>query len=84
MYYGIRINDRWLKEFIYFEKRNKDRYTGSTQLGNRLKYGDIVDIVTTELPERYEVNRSVGNTISVLLGIEKLEGKIIEIVPLKE
>lgn len=81
--YGIRINDRWFKEYVYHQIQIKDRYTGHTLFGTNLQEGDIVDIITTDLPERIEVPRSLGNTIALLVSIEKLEGKIIEIIPLE-
>ena len=80
--YGIRINNRWFKEYVYLNESNKDRYGGNTALGTRLDEGDIVDIVTTELPERTEVVRSIAGTVGILLSIEKLEGKVIEVIPL--
>lgn len=80
--YGIRINNRWFKDYVYLNESNKDRYSGNTALGNRIQDGDIVDVILTDLPERMEVTRSIGNAISILLGLEKLKYIIIEIVPL--
>lgn len=82
--YAIKINDRYFKDYVYLDKNNKGRYAGNTGLGNNFQEGDIVDIITTELPERKEIGRSVGNTVSLLVSIDKLRGKVIEIIPLEE
>lgn len=81
MNYAIRINNRYFKEFVY-AKEISDRYAGNTAIGYRVDGDDIVDIITTDLPERTEVINSVAGTIRMLLSIEKLEGKIIEVIPL--
>lgn len=80
--YGIRVDGKYFKEYVYYQARVVDRYTGHTLFGNRLQDGDIVDIITTDEPERLEVPRSIGNTISTLVTIEKMKDKVIEIIPL--
>lgn len=83
MYFAIKIDDKYFKEYVYATKYMSDRYTGPTSRnGTRIQEGDIIDIITTEAPERFEVSRSIGNTISTLVSIEKLKNKIIKIIPL--
>lgn len=82
--YGIKIDGKYFKEYVYYQARIVDRYTGHTLFGNRYQEGDITDIITTDEPERLEVSRSIGNTISTLVSIGTLKGKVIEIVPIAE
>ncbi len=82
--YAIKINGEYFKEYIYLDEDNKGRYAGNTQLGNILREGDIVDIKTTIVPERFEYPRSIGNTISTILRIEKMKGSKIIIEPFWE
>ena len=82
--YAIKINGEYFKEYIYLDEDNKGRYAGNTQLGSVLRVGDIVDIKTTVIPKRFEYPRSIGGTIAILLGIDKLKGNRIEIDPFKE
>lgn len=82
--YAIKINGEYFKEYIYLDEDNKGRYAGNTQLGSVLRVGDIVDIKTTVIPKRFEYPRSIGGTIAILLGIDKLKGNRIEIEPFKE
>lgn len=83
MYYAIRIDGKYFKEYVYYQKNMKDRHTGHTTLGNRIQDGDIVDIITTDKPERIEAPMSIGGTISILTRVDKLKGKVIEIVPIE-
>jgi hypothetical protein len=82
--YAIKINNEYFKEYVYLNSNNKNRYAGNTQLGSVLREGDIVDIITTEKPERFEYRRSIGNTISSILRIEKMKGSQIIIEPFWE
>lgn len=75
MFYGIRINDRWFKEYVYVDKENKDKYSDA-------KTGELVDIVLTDIPERFEFPTNVGETIDVLLQLDRMRDKLIEVVPL--
>lgn len=83
MYYAIKIDGKYFKEYIYAEKNIGGRFGGITEGGSVIREGDIIDIVTTEEVERTEVRRSIGNTISTLYGIDMMRDKKIEIVPIR-
>ena len=84
MRFAIKIDGKYFKEYVYHETKTSDRYTGHTSFGTNLQDGDIIDIITTDEPERLEVPRSIGNTISTLVSIDKIKGKVIEIIPMLE
>lgn len=77
MEYAIKIDGKYFKEYIYYDKDNNKGQFGKT----RLQDGDIVGIITTDEVERTEVRRSLGNTIATLVGIESVKERIIMIVP---
>ena len=77
MRFAIKIDGKYFKEYVYYQAKVTDRYTGHTLFGNRYQEGDITDIITTDEPERLEVPRSIGNTISTLVNIEKVKNKLV-------
>ena len=81
--YAIRIDGRYFKDYVHFDKKTIGRYSGHTALAGTLSEGDIIDVNLTNNIQRTEVARSIGNTISVLYGIEKLKNKMIEIIPIE-
>ena len=81
--YALKINGEYFKEYVYLTQENKGRYAGNTQLGSLLQDGDIVDIITTKEPERFEFPRSIGEVIATILRIDKWKGSKIEIIPVK-
>lgn len=78
MEYAIKIDGEYFKDYVYTDKNMKGRF-------GKVQYyvGDIIDITTTKEVERTEVRRSIGNTISMLYGIEKMKNKKIEIIPIE-
>lgn len=82
--YAIKIEGRYFKEYVYFEENRYGRFGGITDLGIIIKDGDIIDVITTKEPERLETPRGIGDTISILLRIETVKGKKIEIIPITE
>lgn len=84
IYYAIKINNKYFKEYEYQGKIIKDRYCGNATLGGVLKEGDIKDIICTDTPQRTETRKSIGNTIAVIYDIEAFRNTTIEIVPIKE
>lgn len=78
MEYAIKIDGEYFKDYIYADKNTKGRF-------GKVQYyiGDVINITTTKEIERTEVRRSIGNTISMLYGIEKMKNKKIEIIPIE-
>lgn len=81
--YAIKINGGYFKEYVYADRNKKGRYGGHTSFGVLIRDGDIIEIVTTKEPERMETRRSVGNTLTTILQIDKYKGAKIEIVPVE-
>lgn len=82
--YAIKIDNKYFKEYMYYDKDKESRYAGHGTLDSKLKDGDIIDIVLTDNAERTETKRSIGNTIGTIYTIEKFKNKELTIIPVKE
>lgn len=82
--YAIKIDGEYFNEYVYSDEDRRGRFAGHTKFGGLYRSGDIVDVITTKEPEYTLSRRSVGNTVSILLGIPILKGRKIEIIPMEE
>ena len=82
--YAIEIDGKYFKDYVYAKDlKTKGRWTGHTQLGSRMDPDDIVDIITTDKPERQDVKYSIGEVVKTLCSIEKVRRKKMTIVPIE-
>lgn len=77
MEYAIKIDGKYLYEYVYAENNRKGRF-GKIQF----YAGDIIDAVLTDDVQRTEVRGSIGGTIQTLYAIPAMEGKKVEIIPI--
>ena len=83
VYYAIKINGLYFKNYDYVTKAEQHRYAGNATYNGLLQEGDIKDIICTNNPERTETRRSIGGTLNTLYSIEKIKKLLIEIIPVE-
>ena len=82
--YAIKINSKYFKDYVYATEKDQGRYFGHGYQGSLIQEGDIIDLVLTKTVERTQVRRSIGNTISTILQVEKFKNAKIIIEPIEE
>ena len=82
--YAIEIEGKYFKGYVYAKDlKTKGRHTGHTAFGSRMDPDDIVDIITTDKPERQDVKYSIGEVVKTLCSIDKVRRKKMTIIPIK-
>ena len=77
--YAIKINDKFLKDFIYYDFKNT-RFSGHSQNGIFVD-GDIIDLeLTDKILETYS-KRTLADKIRCIYSIDKYKKSCVSIIP---